>query len=269
MREMMQLVVWLAASYAIVCVLGLLFHRHFMYFPVAERVAPSAAGLAGVEEVQIRSDDGQALVAWYAPPSAGKLTVLYFHGNAGNAASRADKFDTMRAGGFGVLLLNNRGYGGSEGSPSEASNVRDAVSAYEFAIGKGVSPQQIVLYGESLGSGQAVQLAGRRQVKAVILEAPLTSTIDIARSTYWFLPLRFVLTDQFRNIDHIAAIKAPILLLHGERDEVIPFEHSSRLQEAAQSPAQLEAFPDGSHSDLFEHGAWAKAVAFVDALPKA
>jgi len=267
MREMVQLVIWLAAAYAIICVLGILFHRHFMYFPSAERISPDAAGLVGVEEVEIESDDGAVLVAWYAPPSPAKPTVLYFHGNAGHAASRADKFDAMRVGGYGVLLINNRGYGGSAGSPSEAANVRDAVTAYEFALGKGASPDQLILYGESLGSGQAVQLAGRRQVKAVVLEAPLTSTIDIARSTYWFLPLRVVLTDQFRNIDHIAAITAPILLLHGERDEIIPFAHSERLKNAARSTAHLDSFPDASHSDLFEHGAWGRVVAFIDALP--
>ena len=173
--------------------------------------------------------DGQTLVAWYAPPKPGMPTIMYFHGNAGNAVSRTDKFETMREGGKGVLLLNNRGYGGSEGSPSEAANVRDAETAYNYLIRAGSASSDIVLYGESLGSGQAVQLAGRKSVKAVILEAPLTSTVDIGRSTYWFLPLKLILADQFRNIDHIKSVRAPLLLIHGIRDEIIPFEHSERI----------------------------------------
>ena len=171
--------------------------------------------------------------------------------------------------GHGVLLLNNRGYSGSQGSPSEAANVRDAGTAYEFLTGKGISPESIVLYGESLGSGQAVQLAGQRKVRAVILEAPLTSTVEIARSTYWFLPLKLILTDQFRNIDHISSVRAPLLLIHGKRDEIIPYSHSQRIYEAASSQKHLELIPQADHSDLFEHGAWDLVLTFLMSLPKA
>jgi len=263
----MQLFLWLAGGYAVICLLGILLHRHFIYFPDPERVAPAATGLNGVEEIEIKSADGPTLVAWYAPPADGQPIILYFHGNAGNAASRADKIETMRGKGHGVLLLNNRGYGGSGGSPSEAANVRDAQAAYDYLIDRGLTADDIILYGESLGSGQTVQLAGRKPVKAVILEAPLTSTIAIARSTYWFLPLRLVLIDQYRNIDQVGAVRAPLLLLHGKRDEVIPYTHSQRIFEAANGQKRLELFPDASHSNLFDHGAWDAVLAFLDDLP--
>ena len=265
----MQLVLWLACSYVAICAVGFLMHRHFIYFPNAERVAPATLDLRDVEEHELTSDDGSILIAWYAPARAGMETVLYFHGNAGNAVSRSSKFEAMRQRGHGVFLLNNRGYGGSSGSPSEAANVRDADAAYAFLTGNGVAPESIVLYGESLGSGQAVQLAGHRKVRAVILEAPLTSTVEIARSAYWFLPLRLILTDQFRNIDHVRSVSAPLLLIHGNRDEIIPYSHSQRIYEAATCQKHLELIPQADHSDLFEHGAWDLVLTFLKSLPKA
>ena len=263
----MQLVLWLAASYAAICIAGYFLHRHFMYFPNAERIAPAALGLDGVEEIELKTWEGLTLIAWHAPPrDTGDATVLYFHGNAGNAVSRTEKFETMRRNGHGVLLLNNRGYGGSQGSPSEAANVSDAKTAYDYLISSGVKSDEIVLYGESLGSGQAVRLAGARPVKAVILEAPLTSTVEIARSTYWFLPLNLILTDQFRNLDNIREVEAPLLLVHGKRDEIIPYQHSEQIHAAANEPKQIELMPNAYHSNLFEHGAWDVVLGFLKTL---
>ncbi|MGB6388656.1 MAG: alpha/beta fold hydrolase [Methyloceanibacter sp.] len=127
------------------------------------------------------------MVAWHAPAKDNKPTILYFHGNAANAANRASRIETIRESGFGVFYLNNRGYGGSGGSPTEEHNVADAIAAYDHLVRLGVSPGKIVAYGESLGSGQAVRLAAARAVSAVVLEAPLTSTVDVARSIYFWL----------------------------------------------------------------------------------
>ncbi len=169
----------------------------FMYFPDPARIPPAEAGLDGVEEIELAAGDGTTLVAWYAPAKDGKPTILYFHGNAANAANRAPKIDMMLEDGFGVFYLNNRGYGGSAGSPTEANNVADAIAAYDRSGGLGVPPSSIVAYGESLGSGQAVRLAAERPVAAVVLEAPLTSTVDVARPVYFWLPLSLLITDQY------------------------------------------------------------------------
>jgi fermentation-respiration switch protein FrsA (DUF1100 family) len=206
---------------------------------------------------------GIALIVWHAPARRDKPTILYFHGNGANAANRAAKIETMRENGFGVFYVNNRGYGGSSGRPSEDSNVADAIAAYDHLIRLGVPANKIVAYGESLGSGQAVRLATARQVAAVVLEAPLTSTVDVARSTYFWLPLHFVLTDKYNNEHNVRSVATPILILHGEQDTVIPVEMGQRVYRAANEPKRIELFPQATHDDLFSHGAWDRTQAFL------
>jgi fermentation-respiration switch protein FrsA (DUF1100 family) len=263
----MQLVLWVIGVYVAVCLAGYAFHRSFIYFPYPERVPLIEAGLEDTQEIEIETLDGVRLVAWYAPAKQGKPTILYFHGNAGNAAARVEKIETMRTGGNGVFYLNNRGYGGSAGKPAEAANVADAVAAYDYLVDRGVGADQIVAYGESLGSGQAVQLAAKRKLRAVVLEAPLASTVDVGRATYWFLPLGLILTDQFRNVDQIKQVKVPVLVVHGENDEVIPLSHGKRIYGAANEPKRLEVVPGAAHNDLFEHGAWTRVQGFLDEIP--
>ena len=174
------------------------------------------------------------------------------------------KFKRIRERGFGVFYLNNRGYGGSGGRPTEKNNIADAMAAYDRLIGLGVPAGKIVAYGESLGSGQAVRLGAARPVAAVVLEAPLTSTIDVARITYFWLPVGLLITDKYNNERNIRLVKAPVLVLHGAHDAVIPVEMGWRVYRAANEPKRIELFPQGTHDDLFDHGAWEKTQAFVD-----
>ena len=235
-----------------------------MYFPNPTRATLAEAH--HVKEIEIVAADGITLVAWYASARDDKPTILYFHGNAANAANRAPRIELIREHGFGVLYLNNRGYGGSGGRPTEEDNVADAIAVYDYLIGLGVPPTRIAAYGESLGSGQAVRLAAARPVAGIVLEAPLTSTIDVARSTYFWLPIRLLITDTYDNERNIRSVTAPVLILHGEQDGVIPVEMGRRVFHAANEPKRIEVFPQGTHDDLFGHGAWEKARSFVDAL---
>jgi fermentation-respiration switch protein FrsA (DUF1100 family) len=266
-KKLMDTILWLIAAYVIFCVCAYFGNRIFMYYPDPVRISPIEAGLVGVEEIELASGDGETLVAWYAKAKPGQLTTLYFHGNAGNAAGRAGKIETMRTGGAGVLYLNNRSYGGSSGQPTEKANVADAVTAYEHLLAQNVKPQEIVLYGESLGTGQATQLGAQREVKAVVLEAPLTSTVDVGKSTWFFLPLNLLMTDQYRNARHVANVHVPLLVLHGDHDGTIPVQMGKRVFEAANEPKKLELFPNGGHSDLFDQGAWEKVQAFLKNIP--
>lgn len=259
----MELILWLIAAYAMICVAVYFGNRLYMYFPDPTRTAPAEAGLNGIEEVEIMTADGVTLVAWHVPAKGNKPTILYFHGNGANAANRAPKIETIRASGFGVLYLNNRGYGGSSGRPTEENNVADAIAAYDYLSQVGEPADKIVAYGESLGSGQAVRLAAKRPVAAVVLEAPLTSTVDVARTVYFWLPIGLLLTDKYNNERNISSVTAPVLILHGEQDEVIPVEMGWRIYRAANEPKRIELFPQGSHSDLFDHGAWNKAQTFL------
>jgi len=262
----MELLPWLVGAYAVICVAAYFGNRLLMYFPDPTRTAPAEAGLDSVEEIEIGVADGVTLVAWHAPARDNKPTILYFHGNGANAANRAPKIDTIGESGFGVFYLNNRGYGGSGGSPTEEHNVADAIAAYDHLVRLGVSPGKIVAYGESLGSGQAVRLAAARPVSAVVLEAPLTSTVDVARSIYFWLPLSLLITDKYNNERNIRSVTAPVLILHGEQDAVIPVEMGWRVYHAANEPKRIELFPQGAHYDLFDHGAWEKARTFLASL---
>ena len=267
-REIMDVVPWLIAAYLVICAAAYFGHRMFMYFPDPARIPPEAAGLESVEEVEFAAADGTKLVSWYAPAQEGKPTILYFHGNAANAANRAPKIDMMLESGFGVFYLNNRGYGGSGGSPTEANNVADAIAAYDYVRGLGVPPDKIVAFGESLGSGQAVRLAAARPVAAVVLEAPLTSTVEVGRSIYFWLPLSLLIADQYNVERDIARVTAPLLILHGEQDEVIPVDMGRRIYNAANQPKRIEVVRDGRHNDLFDHGAWERMRDFLLSLDR-
>jgi fermentation-respiration switch protein FrsA (DUF1100 family) len=266
MQAIVGVIAGLVAIYLVICALAYLGHRVYMYFPDPARISPVDSGLNGVEEIEIAASDGTTLVAWYAPAKDGKPTLLYFHGNAANAANRAPKIAKMLESGFGVFYLNNRGYGGSGGRPTEANNVADAIAAYDLLAGSGVPAGRIVAFGESLGSGQAVQLAAKRPVAAVVLEAPLTSTVDVARPVYFWLPLGLLLADQYNVERGVSAVTAPLLILHGEQDEVIPVEMGRRVFSAANEPKRIELFRDGHHNDLFDNGAWEKMRAFLLSL---
>jgi uncharacterized protein len=260
------LILWLVAIYVTICAGAYFGNRLFMYFPDPIRVAPVEVGLNGVKEIEIVVADGTTLIAWHAPAKDNKPTILYFHGNGANAANRAQKIEKIRERGFGVFYLNNRGYGGSGGRPTEKDNVADAIAAYHHLIGLGVPAGKIVAYGESLGTGQAVRLGAARPVAAVVLEAPLTSTVDVARSTYFWLPLSLLITDKYDNERNIRSVAAPVLILHGEQDAVIPVEMGWRVYRAANQPKRIELFPQAIHDDLFDHGAWENTRAFVDSL---
>jgi hypothetical protein len=129
-----------------------------------------------------------------------------------------------------------------------------------------VPASSIVAYGESLGSGQAVRLAAKRAVAAVVLEAPLTSTVDVGRTTYFWLPLSLLITDKYDNERNIRLVTAPVLILHGEQDAVIPMEMGLRVYRAANEPKRIELFPHGTHDDLFDHGAWNRTQSFLASL---
>ena len=262
----MKIILWILMVYAVICVVAYFGNRRLMYFPDPARTAPAEAGLDGIEEVEITTTDGVTLIAWQAPAKADMPTILYFHGNGANAANRASKIDAILKSGFGVFYLNNRGYGGSGGKPTEENNVADAIAAYDQLAKLGASADRIVAYGESLGSGQAVRLATKRTVAAIVLEAPLTSTIDVARAAYFWLPLDLLITDTYDNERNIRSVTAPVLVLHGAQDEVIPVEMGWRVYRAANEPKRIEVFPQGAHSDLFDHGAWRTVQAFLASL---
>ena len=254
----------LLAVLAYVAIAGFMYlqQRSFQYHPAHKGTSPQALGLAGVTEERVKTPDGETIVLWYSPARPGKPTVLFFHGNGGEIADRSERFAFLQAQGFGVLFVSYRGYGASTGEISEQGLVTDALTAYDVLAAKGISPRQIVLLGESLGTGMAVQLAAMRPVAAVALEAPYTATVDIAAEIYWWLPVRLLMKDQFRSRDFISLMKVPLLILHGDADGVVPVAQGRALFAMANDPKQMVEIPGAGHDAVFERAVWEREAAF-------
>lgn len=250
-----------AVGYVALGALMFFAQRSLMYFPEPSRTAPSAAGFPQAEEITLDTADGERVLAWHVPPRGDKPVVLYFHGNGGSLRLRVDRFQRLIVDGIGLLALSYRGYGGSSGRPTEAGLIEDARAAYAFAAAR--YPGRIALWGESLGSGVAIALAAEQPVTHLILDAPFTSAVDIAAAAYPFLPVRYLMKDQFRSDERISRVTAPVLILHGEADRVIPIAFGERLLGMIAGKKQLVRFPGGDHVDLDRHGAMDAALKFL------
>lgn len=240
--------------------------RLLMYHPTTERVTPQEAGLAGVEEIEIATGDGHTVLAWRAKAAAGQPTLLYFHGNGGSLVNRAERIRKYRDAGRGVFMMTYRGYGGSTGRPSERANVADAKRAYEMLRALGVSAKDIIVYGESIGTGVAVQVAAEKEVAGVILDAPYTSIVDVAAMLYPYLPARLLMRDRYETVKYLPRVKVPLLVVHGEADALIPVEMGRAVYRAANEPKRIATFPDAGHSDHGLFGSYDAIQAWIDEI---
>jgi uncharacterized protein len=236
--------------------------RSMMYFPETIHTPPAQAGLPEAEEIALTAADGVRLVGWHVPPREGKPVILYFHGNGGALRYRVERFRRLVKDGVGLVAIEYRGYGGSEGSPSEQGLFADGEAAYAFAAAH-YRPEQIVLWGESLGSGVAVYLAAEKPVGRVILEAPFTSAAAVAALRYWFLPVRLLMKDQFRSDERIGNVTAPVLILHGTNDRVVPYAMGEQMFDLTKANRHIVRFLEGGHEDLDHYGALHAVARFL------
>ncbi len=227
--------------------------RAMIYFP--SRTIPDLVSYGAAEHMQIVSittADNLMLKGWYAPPENPDMPVIaLFHGNA---AEHGIRFYIMRPyleAGYGVLLAGYRGYGGNPGKPSENGFYTDARAWIDNLLESGIKADQIILYGESIGTGVATQMALEyKDAMALVLQSPYTRLSDIARKRYFFLPVDLLMLDRFNNIDKISHIDMPVLILHGTLDGIIPVTHVTTLYEKAKEPKQLRLFEGYGHNDL-------------------
>jgi fermentation-respiration switch protein FrsA (DUF1100 family) len=248
--------------YAVLATVIYVAQRSLMYFPDTARVVPAEAGLPEAEEVPLTAADGVRVAAWHVPPRDDKPVIVYFHGNGGALHFRVARFRRLIADGVGLVALEYRGYGGSAGSPSEQGLIADAQAAYRFAAGR-YPPQQLVLWGESLGSGVAIALAAERPVGRVILEAPFTSAVALGARHYWYLPVSLLMKDQFRSDLRIGKVTAPVMIMHGVHDRVVPYAMGEALFDLANKPKHFVRFLDGGHEDLDDNGALDAVARFL------
>ena len=248
-----------AAVALYLCILALLwfFESHLIYFPGQRTlIAPPARLGLPVERVEIPTEDGVTLVAWVMPAGGDStgLWLLICHGNAGNLSEfdRPVHYGGLRGLGLSLLAFDYRGYGESGGAPSEQGLYRDADAAYRYLReNRGVAADRIVLFGHSLGSAVAIDLASRVPAAGLIVEGAFTSAVDRGQELYPYIPVRQIARSRFGSFDKVGGIAAPKLFLHASRDEVIPLAHGRRLFEAAREPKTFVEL-QGGHGDAFD-----------------
>jgi uncharacterized protein len=236
------------------------FQRDYVFKPSGTLAAAIDEGLTGVEVVKLKTADGTTLTGWFQPAHPGKPTLLYFHGNAGNISERSKRFEQIVDSGFGFLAMSYRGYAGSDGGPSESALVSDGLEIFDWLA---VRSDMIVVHGESLGTGVAIEVAAKRQARALVLEAPFTAALDIAAATYPWVPVSLLMRDPFLSREHILDVEEPVLVIHGTADQVIPVEQGRRLFEVAHQPKSLAIIDGATHSDLWDRGLWPIVVEFL------
>jgi len=255
---------------ALLCLMGgllLIFEKRFIYFPTrAHEATPSALGLPH-EDAWLVTEDGVRIHGWYLPVREARWVTLVSHGNAGNISHRLDRALLLQGRvRSSVFLYDYRGYGASEGSPDEPGTYRDARAAYRWLVEqKHVKADELVLFGESLGSAVALELALERPAAALVLEAPFTSVPDVARRTI-FAPLAPFVRTRYDSLARVPRLRMPLLVMQGDRDEVIPPALGRRLFDAAPEPKRYYAIPGAGHNDTYVVGGAAYWQALTDFL---
>jgi len=242
----MAVLVWLGLSVVLYA-----FQSRLIYYPHRDLVAtPEVAGLS-YEDVNLTTEDGVNIHGWYLPHPSARATLLFFHGNAGNISHRVESLSIFHQLRLNVLIIDYRGYGRSEGKPTEQGTYLDAEAAWDWLItDKGIPADQIVVFGRSLGGGIAAWLAARKQPGAVILESTFTSIPDMAAKLYPYLPIRWLTRFHYANLKQMHSIDSPVWLGHSPDDELIPYSQGQRLFEAARHPKKFFQMK-GSHGNGF------------------
>jgi len=259
-KGVLKLLVIVAIAYGMAAGYMYLNQRNFIFVPTGELSEPAEKGLEGVSAETVPMADGTRVTVWRAQPaSAGAPTVLYFHGNSANVSSRWKRFKQILDSGFGLYAPSYRGYAGSEGDPSEAVLISDGLEHFDRAAAAG-SP--IIVHGESLGTGVATAVAAERpDTDLLVLEAPYTALVDMASEQYPWLPVGMLMKDPMPTRERIGSVEAPVMILHGTADRIIPVEHGRRLYEFAKDPKDLIIIEGVGHSDLWTNGLWEAVLA--------
>ena len=238
--------------------------KRFIFFPDKTIVeTPHEWGMAH-EEVYFVTEDGLRLNGWWIPGAGSPITVLWFHGNAGNISHRLEniklRHDRL---GINLFIFDYREYGRSEGEVSEEGTYRDGNAAVRYLLGRSdLDPGRIVFLGESLGSAVAVVMAIRHGCAALVLESPFLSVPEMARVSFPFLPLGPLLRTRYDTLSKIGNVRAPLLIVHGEYDEIVPLQHGRRLFKAAREPKEYYSVKGAHHNDLYLVG----GTAYLDKL---
>jgi fermentation-respiration switch protein FrsA (DUF1100 family) len=269
MRALLTGAAALAALYGLYLTGLYLFQRRIVFLTDKARPDLTRVALPRTEAVTVTTEDGLPLLAWYMPPQrADGYVVLFLHGNAGNIGHRGYRLERFDRLGWGALLLEYRGFGGNPGHPSENGLLTDARAGLAKLRAMGIPLDRILVWGKSLGTGPAVRLATEQRVAALLLEAPYTSVADLARLRFPLVPVDMLLLDRFDSLRAIGRVQAPVLVMHGERDRIVPAAQGRAMFEAAPSPKELWIARDTGHFGMVDAGAIEAAADFVKRLER-
>ncbi|AHE65706.1 alpha/beta hydrolase [Legionella oakridgensis] len=253
-----QLVIVSLLVFGVLMIFLYVWQRHLIYFPLREVPKQIDFHASDMEVIHLKTQDGLQLSSWYKPAAKGQPTVLYLHGNAGHIGYRMPFVRQLLEAGLGIFLLEYRGYGGNAGSPTEQGLYLDGQAAMAFLQAQGIQPRHMVLYGESLGTGIATKLASDHQICSLILQSPFTSLTALARYHYPWLFIKP--RDRFDSLKRIQSIRVPLLILHGKRDPIVPYQQGVVLYNTANQPKKMYSFPLRGHNDLWNESVFTEEV---------
>jgi len=257
----------LLAVYAFVVAAMFLAQRSLIYPAAHIQPQLEAHGLPALRAIETEPEPGLSITHWYLPP-AGEIEplIVFFHGNGSDLGSSVEKMRPFLQAGMGLLAVGYRGYSGNPGKPSEDGLSADARAALDWAAGEGYTRERLVYFGESLGTAVAVKMASERPPSALVLEAPPSSIVDVAAAHYWYLPVRPLVLDRWDSLSRIAKVGAPLLVLHGENDRVVPIRFGRRLFAAAAEPKQAIWHAEALHTNILTYpGVVEDVLAFIRA----
>ena len=232
----MQFILTIFVVYFLVLVFLYFYQRNLLYHPNENNYSEDKISV-DIEKVKIQTLDNIELLGWYHEKNLKDYkTLVYFHGNAGSLENRIHKLNHFQNMNINFLIIAWRGFNGNKGKPSERGLYLDGKSTIDWLIKKGVNEENIILYGESLGTGVATHLAQNKNYAGVILETPFTSMIDAAKNFYPYIPINLLLKDKFENFKKVKNINIPILVMHGEIDQIVPFSMGKKIYEIANNP---------------------------------
>jgi fermentation-respiration switch protein FrsA (DUF1100 family) len=248
----LEILLGIIVVYIFVLVLLFIFQRNLMYHPNENNYFGDKLEVK-IEKVNIKTPDNLSLLGWFHKKNLNRFkTIVYFHGNAGTLENRIHKLNQFKDMEINFLIIAWRGFSGNEGKPTEDGLYKDGMSAVNWIINQGVKEKDIILYGESLGTGIATELAQHKNFAGLILETPFTSMINAAKEFYPYIPVNLLLKDRYENYKKIKNIKIPILVMHGEKDTIVPFSMGKKIYQLANEPKYSHFTKHDDHMMVYD-----------------
>ena len=266
MKFSLQVISIILLVYFLIVVFLYFYQRNLLYHPNENNYSNDKL-MVQVEKIKVRTNDNIDLLGWYYQKDIKKFkTILFFHGNAGSLENRIHKLNHFKDMNINFLIIAWRGFSGNKGKPSEKGLYEDGDSSIQWLLNKGIKETDIIIYGESLGTGVATHLSQNRNFAGLILETPFTSMVDAAKTFYPYIPVKFLLKDKFENKKKIKNIDLPILVMHGEADQIVPFSMGKKMFELANEPKYSYFTKHDNHMMEFDENLIKALNSFLEGL---